>query len=69
MRDPARIDPILAKLGELWHQNPDLRLTQLLVAVTATGERMPNFFYTEDDKVDRSIQNSLDNGLGKHPEG
>lgn len=30
MRDPARIDRILAKLGRYWRANPDLRLGQLI---------------------------------------
>lgn len=55
MRDPDRIDPLLAKLGELWHRNPDLRLTQLLVSLAHSGEVMPRFFNTEDDVIERAI--------------
>lgn len=64
MRDPGRIDPILRKLGQTWHQNPDLRLTELLVALAATGETMPTFFHTEDDHIEAAIDAALDAGLG-----
>ncbi len=64
MRDPERIDPILTKLGQIWHANPDLRLTQLLVALARTGETMPGFFYTEDGHIDAAIDAALAVGLG-----
>ncbi|BCN51956.1 hypothetical protein RE9425_03460 [Prescottella equi] len=64
MRDPERIDPILSKLGQIWHENPDLRLTQLLVALAKTGEAMPQFFYTEDDHIEAAIDSALDDSLG-----
>lgn len=31
MRDIHRIDPLLAKLGELWKQYPDMRFGQLII--------------------------------------
>lgn len=34
MRDPARIDPLLEKLGEAWKKYPDMRF----------GQFMDNFF-------------------------
>ena len=30
-RDEARIDPIIDGLRKLWHENPDLRLGQLII--------------------------------------
>ncbi|GBF17410.1 hypothetical protein Br6_04816 [Rhodococcus sp. Br-6] len=65
MRDRERIDPILSKLGQVWHENPDLRLTQLLVALAATGETMPGFFYTEDDRLEAAIDAAVEGGLGQ----
>ncbi|MFD4179860.1 hypothetical protein [Rhodococcus sp. NPDC058514] len=62
LRDPARIDPILTKLGELWHRNPDLRLTQLVVGLAESGETMPRFFNTEDDAIDASLDERLGGG-------
>lgn len=41
-RDPERIPKILAVLGELWSENPDLRLGQIISNADIT-------FYTEDD--------------------
>lgn len=43
MRDPERIDKILAMLGEVWHKNPDLRLGQLIYNVFSDP------YYLEDD--------------------
>lgn len=44
MRDPDRIDAILFKISDLWHDNPDLRLGQLILN-TNVG------YYTEDDDL------------------
>lgn len=46
MRDPARIDEILAALERAWKANPDLRLTQLI----GNGFYGDNY-YTEDDEL------------------
>lgn len=53
MRDPARIDPILAKLRAYWTANPDLRLGQIVL--NALRDRRgavngANAFNAEDDK-------------------
>lgn len=37
MRDPARIDRILAKLGDLWHSWPDGRLGQIVKCAATLG--------------------------------
>ena len=56
MRDPKRIDPMLAALKELWVKYPDMRLCQLMLA--ASGLRDP--FYLEDDefltKLERMVK-------------
>lgn len=53
MRDPARIQAILDALGEVWREQPDLRLTQLLTAAIGQRRNMgPNpLFYVEDDET------------------
>lgn len=51
MRDPERIIPILDALRVVWEQNPDLRLTQLLVNLIRPGEPCPRVFYFEDDEL------------------
>lgn len=47
MRDPNRIDGILAKVKEMWEKYPDLRLGQLLS--NAVGEGW--LYYVEDDSL------------------
>lgn len=60
MRDPARIDGIIAKLTAAWERHPDLRLGQLIHIVSVRGQithdhqnTMPiaNIFFVEDDKI------------------
>jgi len=47
MRDPRRIPVLLEALRKAWEQDPDLRLTQLVVN---TLDARPNdLFYVEDD--------------------
>jgi hypothetical protein len=50
MRDPDRIDPLLAQLAELWRLSPDLRLGQLLsnAAYLVGG---PDLRVIEDDRL------------------
>ena len=43
MRDPARIQPTLAKIAEVWFRHPDMRLGQLLFALTGKDP-----YYVED---------------------
>jgi uncharacterized protein YihD (DUF1040 family) len=47
-RDTKRIPEILALLGELWMENPDLRLGQIMGNASIT-------FYTEDDKASAAL--------------
>lgn len=59
MRDPKRIKEILSIFEEVWEQNPDLRLCQLVVNIT----RMNDPFYIEDDiflEYLKDIKNVLD---------
>ena len=52
MRDPKRIDRILAKVRAHWHTYPDLRLTQLICNACPTrGDP----FYVEDDVLERGL--------------
>jgi uncharacterized protein YihD (DUF1040 family) len=50
MRNPKRINKILRLIEEIWEDNPDLRLTQLLLN---TGELN---YYTEDDKLTEALK-------------
>lgn len=53
MRDPRRIKQVLKKLEKVWKKNPDLRLGQLVFALSThsneTWEAHPQLFYTEDE--------------------
>ena len=55
MSDPARIDRILAALGDYWRAHPDLRLGQIVVNSTPPGEPCPRVFYVEDDVIERAL--------------
>ena len=63
MRDPKRIDPLLAKLGEAWKKYPDQRF----------GQFMSNFFgacrcdpwHVEEDEWMVALQAFID---GKKPD-
>lgn len=46
-RDPARIDQILAAIGEVWHAHPDMRLGQVLVNLL--DPEWNKLFTIEDD--------------------
>lgn len=56
MRDPNRIDEVLAAVGDVWKQYPDLRLGQLLSNVF----REPALYYVEDDKLVEEVRHYYD---------
>ena len=52
MRDPKRIKRILQLVEILWNDNPDWRLTQLIMnAVSISGDP----YYIEDDDLEKSL--------------
>lgn len=56
MRDPNRIDKVLAAIGDAWKQNPDLRLGQLLLNVY----KDPALYYIEDDQLANDVKRYYD---------
>ena len=56
MRDPKRIPLILGELEKMWKQNPDYRLTQLIIGIARTGEVCPKLFYMEDEDFLRRLE-------------
>jgi len=61
IRDPARIDRIVEKLRQAWHQHPDQRLGQLVCNLTRiAGDPFP----VEDTITERSLDALLDGGWG-----
>ena len=51
MRDPERIDKVLAAIGEVWYKYPDLRLGQLILNVVQD----PTLYYIEDEDLVKRI--------------
>lgn len=70
MRDPARIAAITDKLGELWHEMPDLRFWQLLNCLTIPKEKQnTDPFFWEDEVWLQIIENTLTEIRGEHNAG
>ena len=51
MRDPARIDPFLAKLGEYWKLVPDWRFGQLICNVFGEMSAKVDPFFPEEKEM------------------
>jgi len=61
-RDPNRINEILYMLSDLWHENPDLRLGQLLVNLVKPHNPCPEVFFIEDDELIEKVGKVADEG-------
>ena len=59
MRDPNRIDVILATLKEAWLTEPDLRLGQLVTIASRPKSPCPDVFYCEDDALLEGLKNYM----------
>ena len=57
MRSPERIDEIVEALPEVWKQNPNLRLGQLIVNGTKPKEPQLEIFNVEDDALLAGLKN------------
>ena len=53
MRDPNRIEPMLALIREIWYKYPDLRLTQLIMNALKSDQ---DPYYIEDEKLKRALE-------------
>ena len=51
MRNPDRIDEILKLISKIWHENPDLRLCQLIGNCFTQFD----FYYIEDDVLQNRL--------------
>ena len=51
MRDPKRIERVLAELRSAWYCYPDMRLGQLIESAAATAPKAHEAFYLEDDAL------------------
>ena len=54
MRNPERIPKVLAELGSIWSEMPDLRLGQLIMI--AGGERT---FSMEDEELMQNLREKI----------
>ncbi len=59
MRDPARIDPLLELVRQVWVRSPDLRLGQLIVNAVRPGQPCPEVFAVEDTVLARRLERML----------
>lgn len=60
MRDINRIPSILVTLGKIWHEEPDLRLGQLIcILANKLGYDEP--FFMEDDELLNTMKEWLNN--------
>jgi hypothetical protein len=55
MRDPNRISDILAKIEELWEEQPDLRLMQLLINALRPENPCSELYSIEDAKLKKRL--------------
>ncbi len=53
MRDPARIDRMLELVKKIWHDAPDLRLTQIIMNALRMNS---DPYYVEDDKLEDALK-------------
>lgn len=58
MRDPARIDGYMEKLGDLWHEFPDMRFGQFLMNTLGDVQNRigQDLFFVEDPKFFATLE-------------
>lgn len=56
MRNPERIDKVLAAISEVWKRYPDLRFGQLISNVFSE----PTLYFIEDDELIEKIKRFYD---------
>lgn len=63
MRNPKRIEPMLALIREIWYKYPDLRLTQLIMNALKMNQ---DPYYVEDEKLEKALKEDIKQMEGKH---
>lgn len=56
MRDPARIAPLLAALGDYWRAHPDMRLGQIVCAAAWEESVGLDLWPVEDDVIAKGLR-------------
>ena len=64
MRDPVRIDRVLALLREVWTQVPEWRLGQIICNAIEPKEPCSEIFYTQDERLEMLLAR-MSSGLAK----
>lgn len=57
MRNPDRIKPTLLEIERIWKNNPDLRLSQLLLNIVSDANIL---YYVEDDELIKGLKEVYD---------
>ena len=60
MRDPARIDRVTDLLREVWHLDPGMRLTQLVMVVSNQASDAGALWHLEDDTMEQRLKSYRD---------
>lgn len=58
-RDPDRIAPTLELVRLYWRLHPDLRLGQLVLAISNLADPQLDPFYLEDDRLQQKLREEL----------
>lgn len=56
MRDKSRIPKILKLIEEVWTENPDFRLGQLIVSAARPTTPSPEVFHIEDEILVKKLE-------------
>jgi uncharacterized protein YihD (DUF1040 family) len=57
MRDPERIEAMIALIRKIWYRAPDLRLTQLIMNALKMND---DPYYVEDDKLKKALEEYIE---------
>jgi uncharacterized protein YihD (DUF1040 family) len=56
-KEPFIEDDVIQAIKEAWAQNPDMRLTQLLINAIAPGDTCSELYSIEDSKLIKLLNN------------
>jgi hypothetical protein len=59
MRDKSRIPKVLKLVEEVWTENPDFRLGQLIVNAVRPTVPTPEIFSVEDEILEKKLEELL----------
>jgi uncharacterized protein YihD (DUF1040 family) len=59
-RNPDRIDRILELLKEAWRNEPDFRLTQLIMVVSDKPQDAGALWHMEDDAIESNLRSYIE---------